>query len=418
MAIGYACMLVGQLNTSLATCRLQNAVPDRLNTIIRSNLSALETMIDYNLQRGIFLFRISSDIIPFASHPGIAYDWKQEHGEDLARIGNKIKQAGIRVSMHPGQYTVLNSPDSRVLMGAAADLQYHSDFLDSLGVGRESKIVLHIGGVYGNKPQAADRFVENYNRLPQQVKQRLVIENDETSYSVEEVLHIAGVAGIPVIYDHLHHLLNPGFESLSTRSCIKLCSQTWEKTDGRVKLHYSQGRIGGSRGAHADTIDAREFLDFYNQLQDKNIDIMLEVKDKNLSAVKCINAILPALPVNCIEEEWARYKYLVLSKSSAIYQEMGKLLKDPDEHNALFFYEHIDRARALPEDCRAEVNAAQHVWTHLSKRASPTERKRFSKLLQGYSEGNSPIASLKKHLLKCAINHDNVNLIKSYYFFL
>ncbi len=418
MSIGFACLVIGKLNTSLSHCRIKNATTSNLRMIACANLLALEAMIDYNIQQEISLFRISSDIIPFASHPEIKFAWQREFGECLKSIGSKIKRAGLRVSMHPGQYTVLNSPQEQVVEKAIADLRYHAAFLDALSAGQESKIILHVGGVYGDKTKASAAFIKNYKRLDPHIHRRLVIENDDNNYSVEDVLQISRATGIPVVFDNLHHLINPSLQDYSQYELIKLCGSTWKTDDGKPKIHYSQVKAGGSRGSHSDTIVVREFLDFYTGLPDKDIDIMLEVKDKNLSAIKSINAVHPDLPVRRLEEEWARYKYLVLSKSASMYNEIRNMLRNKHRVDTVHFYEMIDKARTLPENREAELNAVQHVWGYLDQDCSEAECKRFQKLLQQYTEGTTRVESLKRHLLKCAFNQNVQYLKNSYYFYI
>lgn len=270
---------------------LKYASEDNLRKIINKNLDALFNIIDYNIENEIKLFRISSDIIPFGSHKVNTLNWQEEFKDKLLAVGKKIKDSNMRVSMHPGQYTVLNSINDEVVENAVRDLEYHASFLDALEVDSKNKIVLHIGGVYGDKKKASENFIRNYFKLPEKIKKRLIIENDDKNYNIEEVLNISKEISVPVVFDNLHNKLNPSPSKLPESEWINICKETWKKEDGRQKIHYSQQKNGGTIGAHSDTIDVNEFLKFYNSLKDKDIDIMLEVKDKNLSAVKCINLI-------------------------------------------------------------------------------------------------------------------------------
>ena len=263
MAIGYACLVVGVEGTELRRCILKNASEDNLRKIILNNLSALNHMIDYNVKNHIKLFRISSDIIPFGSHPVNQILWWEDYQEKLSGLGQKIEKAGIRVSMHPGQYTVLNSPNASVVANAIKELEYHERFLSSLGMSEDSKLILHIWGVYGDKKKAMDLFIENYCILTDPIKKRLVIENDDRNYNIEETLSISKEIGIPVVFDNLHHKLNPPSQKLSDREWIDSCSQTWSKHDGIQKIHYSQQKEGAKPGNHSDTIDTVEFLRYY-----------------------------------------------------------------------------------------------------------------------------------------------------------
>lgn len=297
MSIGYACLTLEVKDAELSRCILKNATQARLKSIIQSNLKALDTMIEYNIRNNIRLYRISSDIIPFGSHPVNKLRWWDDYQEKLRTIGDKIKKAGIRVSMHPGQYTVLNSNNSSVVEHALSDLDYHEKFLSSMGLDAKNKIILHIGGVYGDKDKAMNNFVEQYQKLAASIKSRLVIENDDKNYTIKDVVEISKKTGAPVVFDNLHHEINPPVENKSRNNTktqfewIDECRKTWGIRDGKQKLHYSQQKEGGFKGAHSDTISVETFMDFYKNLINKDLDIMLEVKDKNISAIKCMNAI-------------------------------------------------------------------------------------------------------------------------------
>lgn len=422
MSIGFACKTIGVPGTEMSSCILKNATLDNLRKITEANLIALENIIDYNIKNGIALFRISSDVVPFGSHPVNTIEWWNEFGEILTRIGEKIRTSGMRVSMHPGQYTVLNSPNSDVVTNATSDLIYHARFLDCLGIDSKNKIVIHIGGVYGDKALSKRRFVDNFYKLGDNVKSRLIIENDDKNYNIFDVLEISGTISCPVVYDNLHNLLNPSSQILTDVDCIKECSKTWSENDGQQKIHYSQQKQGAIPGAHSETIFIEEFLNFYKSLNDskisENIDIMLEVKDKNLSAIKCSNVILSNLPSNKIEKEWARYKYFVLSRSARIYNEIRKLIKEKNSYVAIEFYKKIEKALSLPEDIGAEVNSAQHIWGYVNKNASSMEKKKFENLLQNYTKGNGGLKLLKNHLKRCSEKQKVEYLIDSLYFYI
>ncbi|CZQ96461.1 uv-endonuclease uvde [Trichococcus palustris] len=127
---------------------------------------------------------------------------------------------------------------------------------------------------------------------------------------------------------------------------IREAGKTWKEEDGKQKIHYSQPAPGKRPGAHTDTIVLDTFLAFYEKLEDKQIDIMLEVKDKNLSAVKCVNATLPEKRLSLLEKEWGRYKYTILEKAAADYQSIRTLLKDKSAYPVTEFYRLIEDALA------------------------------------------------------------------------
>ncbi|MDD4009821.1 MAG: hypothetical protein PHQ67_08435, partial [Fermentimonas sp.] len=149
MKIGYACIALGLPGSEMKSCLQKNANEDRLLSIIEHNLDSLNTLIEYNIQYGIKLFRISSDLIPFGSSIANILPWQNLYQEKFTSIGSKIKKSRMRLSMHPGQYTVLNSPDESVVERSIQDLEYHTKVLDCLGLGSEHKIILHLGGKIG-----------------------------------------------------------------------------------------------------------------------------------------------------------------------------------------------------------------------------------------------------------------------------
>ncbi|WP_319470045.1 UV DNA damage repair endonuclease UvsE [uncultured Trichococcus sp.] len=418
MSIGYACLNIGTPNTNIRSVMQRNATPEKLTEVTEHNLTALERMIDYNRKNGIKLFRISSDLIPFGSSPVNALAWPEIYKEVFDRIGAKIRKSGIRVSFHPGQYTVLNSPDEDVVARAILDLTYHAKMLECLGVDNKHKIVLHVGGIYGDKIEALQRFEQNFRRLPEAVRNRLIIENDDRLYNIEEVIGLADRLQIPAVYDNLHHAINPPPSGGTDPYWIAEAKKTWKAADGNQKIHYSQQASSKRPGAHTDTIDLETFLSFHEQLEDKQIDIMLEVKDKNLSAIKCQNATTTTPKATLLEKEWGRYKYAILERSPAIYQAIRTLLKDKEAYPIQEFYRLIDTAFAEEIRPGYAENAAAHVWGYFKKYATDTERKQYEKNLANYRNNTGTLATLKRQLFKMAEKYEVEYLLQSLYFYL
>jgi UV DNA damage endonuclease len=416
MSIGYACLTLGVPNTNMRKCTQKTANEEILYQNILNNLNALETMIDYNSNNEIKLFRISSDLIPFGSSPVNTLEWWNIFKDRLDSIGSKIKANDLRVSMHPGQYTVLNSNDVDVVKRACCDLEYHGRVLDSLKLGKEHKMVLHIGGIYNDKEQAMQRFIDNYRRLSQGIKDRLVLENDDKLYNIKDVLGIASVIHAPVIFDNLHHKLNPCDGDKDEFEWIEECKNTWNREDGLQKIHYSQQNPVKKPGSHSDTISVDIFEGFYRQLGREDIDIMLEVKDKNLSAVKCINVTRNRPTIQYLEQEWGRYKYLILEKSQNDYKNIRALLKEKPNYPVITFYEIINQAIERENVIGNGVNAALHVWGYFKEVASDKEKEVFEKKLKLYQEGKQSILPVKKQLWQLSQKYKQEYLLQSLYF--
>ncbi len=353
MSIGYACLVVGVPNTSIKRLKKDNISEDKLKEVILFNLHSLENIIDYNIKNNIKLFRISSDIIPFGSSPINNLKWWDIFEKELSNIGKKIRDNSIRVSMHPGQYSVLNSLKKEVVDNTIKDLEYHARFLESLKVDESNKIILHVGGVYNDKQEAKERFINNYNKLSFDIKKRLVIENDDRSFNIKDVLEISNITGAPVIYDNLHNA---------------------------------------------------------------DIDIMLEVKDKNLSATKCINTLNSDGKIETLEKEWARYKYSVLEKSSSNYHKIRQLLKDKDKYPVKKFYLLIEEALDKKTRKGSAINAIEHVYGYFKKVILEKEKQQYILKLSKFKKDILSLDSIKKYLNKLAIKYNVKYLIESYYF--
>ena len=415
MRIGYACIALAVEGTDLKSCTMKNASQERLLSLVCHNLRALSAMIDYNIQNGILLYRISSDLVPFGSSLARDLPWQAENAELLQSIRKKIAASGMRVSMHPGQYTVLNSPDADVVRRAADDLRYHARVLDSLVSGQEHKIVLHAGGKYGEPASAMRRFVSAYRDLDASVTRRLVLENDGSIYTIAEALELSSSIGAPVIYDNLHNALNPADIETDDTYWIAQAAPTWSAADGPQKLHYSQQHPIKTHGAHSDFIAIDPFLEYCHRLPNPSVDIMLEVKDKNLSALKCI-LCTSQHPVSALEAEWAKYKYSILEKSPAAYQEIRELLKNKQSVSAPEFYRMVESALALSEDAGRAENALEHVWGYFTNLATPAEQARYRKKLSCYLEGTCSLAQVKNTLRSLAEAYKITYLTDSYYF--
>lgn len=417
MNIGYACLTIGSINTNYRSCTLKNASKENLTSLINTNLDALNNAIDYNIKNHINLFRITSDLIPFGSSPVNSLPWWDMFSSKLERIGDKIQRSNMRVSMHPGQYTVLNSPSVDIVNRAIMDLEYHSKVLDSLKTSRESKIILHIGGVYNDKPAAMSRFITNYKHLSDNVKNRLVIENDDKSYTIEDVLAISHKLFTPVIYDNLHNYLNPSDKEKTDEYYIDLVKPLWRKEDGTQKIHFSIQDPIKKGGSHSKTIEIKTFLQFCKDIKRDDIDIMLEVKDKNLSAIKCIQCLKKGLPYKELEEEWNKYKYAILEASPSLYDELEYRINE-QSISPRFFYEKIEEGLSLSRNTENILLAAKKLYAILSKELTEKEKTNFIKHIDDVRNFKSSPLTLKNILNKLSLKYKNEELLNNYYFYI
>lgn len=286
MKIGYPCINRGIGCTSSATFRLASYTEGRLIATVKSNLDCLGRILEYNVTRQLLFFRITSDLVPFASHPVCRFDWETRFRRKFSELGLFIRENKMRISMHPDQFVLLNSPDEGITRRSMAELDYHLRVLDAMGLDETAKIQLHVGGVYGDKERAIDRFVQRYETLDKKIKNRLVVENDERLFSLKDCLEVNGRAGVPVLFDVFHHSCFNNGESV--RQALELASGTWRKPDGIPLVDYSSQKKDARTGSHTQSIDLKDFEKFLKETKGVDFDIMLEIKDKEKSALRAL----------------------------------------------------------------------------------------------------------------------------------
>lgn len=286
MKIGYPC-----INRTLdcqgnKTFRLRSYSKLLLRKTIENNLDCLEKTIASNIKNSILFFRISSDIIPFASHPVCNLDYKRLFARNFKAIGRIVREAKVRISMHPDQFTLLNCKDKDILRRSIAELSYHQDVLEAMQLDNTAKIQLHVGGVYADKKASIKRFIERYSALNEKLRKKIVIENDERSYNVADCLFISEKTGVPVLFDVFHHSINPC--RITLKKILGAVSKTWKKDDGIPMVDYSSQKKNSRCGSHALSLDAADFKRFLKASMPFDFDVMLEIKDKEKSAKKAI----------------------------------------------------------------------------------------------------------------------------------
>ena len=297
MRIGYPCINLTVKNQYPSTFRLKSYSERRFNETVKNNLNHLLSILNFNRINKIFFFRISSDIIPFASHPICDIEWNETFKVELKEIGDFISKNNIRVSMHPDQFVILNSKSEGVVKNSIRELQYHCILLDSMKLPSSAKIQIHGGGVYGDKKKAKKDFSNNFNKLLEEnLKRRLVIENDDRSYNLQDCLDINLETDIPIVFDTFHH------ECLNNGETFQQAISSFEKSwffpiDGNPVVDYSSQSIGERKGKHAKTLDKNHFMHIYNEFENAirenpvELDIMLEIKDKEKSALMALKLI-------------------------------------------------------------------------------------------------------------------------------
>lgn len=267
------------------------------------SLAYLRDLFGYLATSGIKMYRMSSDLAPYAAHPGMPQFHNQvaECTAELAEIGALARRIGLRLSFHAVAATVLNSPDSTVAANAAADLNVLASILNGMNAEPEAVVVTHVGGVYGSPTTARERCAQAIDALPGPTRSRLCLENDDVRFGVEDVLWVHQRTGVPLVFDRLHHRLK-GWQTMPEREALAACLATWPP-GVRPKIHWSTPRtewlvedqregeapkVSRTRWTyHSDYVNPFEFIDFMRNASGlPPFDIMLEVRAKDLALIQ------------------------------------------------------------------------------------------------------------------------------------
>ncbi len=260
---------------------------NRLARITGENLANTLRILKANAYDGIRVYRFTSKLVPLCTHPRFEnWDYYSSLREDFEKIGRFIKEHQMRVSLHPDHFTLLNSPNPEVHESSLRDLIYHHTVLETMELGPEAKLVIHVGGKYEDKNRAIERFKHQFEQLPAAIKKRLVLENDDRCFTALEVLQLTRNIGIPMVVDiHHHQILNHGE---NTETLLPEIFETWGEE--RPKVHISSPKSNTDPRHHADYIEADQATAFLNVSRSfgRDFDMMIEAKQKDLALFKLV----------------------------------------------------------------------------------------------------------------------------------
>lgn len=298
--LGFAVKILGNPDLKSNDSRRWQSRPS-----LKVSLQYLEAIFKYLAAHRIRMYRMSSDLAPYATHP----DMPQFHGMireargELEAIGRAARDLDIRLSFHPSQFIVLNSPDQGLVNKSIWDIESQAEMLDLMGLDQEAVVVTHVGGVYGDRTSGRERWARTWERLSDCVRRRLVLENDDQRFSAADALWIHDRTGVRLVFDYQHFwCFNP--EGLELVSTARRILATWP-AGARPKIHFSSPRTelrpttpttkGRDKRAsylkpqwtnHADYVNPFEFITFIRRLPDVDFDVMLESKGKDISLLQ------------------------------------------------------------------------------------------------------------------------------------
>jgi UV DNA damage endonuclease len=286
LRLGYACinLTLGEEGITTNRWMIKRTFGERgiayASELALSNVRGLLHILQWNVENEIGVFRITSELFPWASEYRLE---DMPHFEEICSVLQAVGKLPVRMSTHPGPFNKLAGTGA-TLANTIRDLEIHAELFDLMGLkaSHQNKINIHVGGAYGDKEATLQRFAENYAKLPDNIRLRLTVENDDKPglFSVSELLPLHAMCGIPIVFDYFHHRLHPG--GLSEEEAFHEAYETWSM---RPVFHYSSSRRdyeepGAKKEAHADWV--HEQIENYG----RPLDVMLEAKMKELALLR------------------------------------------------------------------------------------------------------------------------------------
>ncbi|MBR2833168.1 MAG: UV DNA damage repair endonuclease UvsE [Bacilli bacterium] len=261
----------------------------KLDTIIKENFKNLKTILHYNIKNNIHFYRLSHNLIPLATHEEVNFNYITPYKKEYESIGNIIKLYNLRIDTHPDQFCVLNSPNKKVLENTFKILDFHHNIFKAMKI--NGKAILHVGGSYNDKVKAIKRFITNFKKLNKNIQNIIILENDDKVFTVKDTLYICETIGVPMVLDYHHYKCHNEGENLN--EYMPRILATWDNQKLNPKMHFSSPKNKKNSRSHSYYIDSNEFINFLELLKeyDRNIDIMLECKGKDMALFKLIREI-------------------------------------------------------------------------------------------------------------------------------
>ncbi|WP_252226124.1 UV DNA damage repair endonuclease UvsE [Clostridium sp. ZBS2] len=304
--LGYVsiAMNLGKKVTSSSTVTFKNyskiieqeKKSEKLKSVALSNLNDLIKILEYNIENNIHFYRITSALIPLVTHPEVGY-WghREMFRKDFKYIGNLIKNSNMRVDTHPDEFNVINSINPKVVENTKLNLIRQAEWFEDFDY-KEGKMVIHLGGATGGKEEGIKRFIKNLKEFPTEITSRLIIENDDKTYTASEILNISKELKVPMVLDVHHHNCNNSGENIM--ELIEGIFNTWNEESLPPKVHFSSPRDHEKDRKHSEFINANDFVEFIEKTKviDRDFDVMLECKQKDIALFKLVEEIKEIKP--------------------------------------------------------------------------------------------------------------------------
>ena len=293
--LGYACItetLTGITTSSSYTytnyTKEQNKT--KLDRIIKSNLTDLGKILDYNISNNIHFYRLSSKLIPLATKKEVVFNYLSKYDKYYEYLSRKIEDSRMRVDLHPDQFCVLNSTNKDVIKNSIEILKYHYNILNKLKI-KNKVLVLHVGSNAFGKSNSLTRFINNYMTLPKSIRDTIVVENDDKVFNIKDCLYLNEKLNVPIVLDYHHHFCNN--DGINLYDYIEDIFNTWNNINPKVHFSSPKNLTKKEIRSHNDYIDSNKFIEFVEDIKhlDYDIDIMIEAKKKDEALFRLIREL-------------------------------------------------------------------------------------------------------------------------------
>lgn len=255
---------------------------------IDKNLLDLDKILKYNIKNNIHFYRLTSKLIPLATHKDVKFDYITRFKNKYEALSKLIKDNNIRIDLHPDQFTVLNSTKKDVLENTFNILNHQYKVLDLLGI--ENKvIILHTGSSSFGKEASIKRFINNFKKLPSFLRSSLALENDDKIFNILDVLRLCKKLNIPFVLDYHHHMCN-GSNEININDYYEHIFSTWKAINPKVHFSSPKNNTKKDKRSHHDYVNVDDFINFIEEIKHYNydIDIMIEAKEKDEALFRLI----------------------------------------------------------------------------------------------------------------------------------
>lgn len=293
--LGYACItetLTGITTSSSYTYTnyTKEHNKTKLDRIIKSNLTDLGKILDYNISNNIHFYRLSSKLIPLATKKEVVFNYLSKYDKYYEYLSKKIEDSRMRVDLHPDQFCVLNSTNKDVVKNSIEILKYHYNILNKLKI-KNKVLVLHVGSNAFGKSNSLTRFINNYMALPKSIRDTIVVENDDKVFNIKDCLYLNEKLNVPIVLDYHHHFCNN--DGINLYDYIEDIFNTWKNINPKVHFSSPKNLTKKEIRSHNDYIDSNKFIEFVEDIKhfDYDIDIMIEAKKKDEALFRLIREL-------------------------------------------------------------------------------------------------------------------------------